>query len=526
MAMDTLVSQAYGARNFKFIGVVFQNALVVASLMFLPIALCFWFTEPVLLLLRQDPELARLAGIYNKWLLIGVLPLLVYRAQTQYLQNQRILAPAMFSGAVSMVLSIPLNWILIFGFPELPVFGLHGAALGSNLKVLGGWRGLGFIGAPIAGALTWTSQPILLWAYVTWTGAHQQSWSGCDIRQAISPKNLVTYLKLGVPGTSCSSSKFFASRRRGRHLTPNLAQLNLILISLFPCYQTASFMLAMEVIGFELATIVVGTFQDVIAIKAHAIGFNLSIFGFIIPMSIAIGATTRVGNRLGEGSVAGAKLSSLVGYIIVGSIQLLTSLTMVILRRVIASFYSDSQPVIDFCARLMPLVALMSFFDGTQTFNSALLRSIGRPLAGSIVNFVGYYLLALPIAAGLGWGTSLRTFGVWAGLIAGLAGATFGYFALIYRVDWDKEAQLAKDRVDSGDASAVLQLEGELESDTDYVPLEEGVLANNEGLEENYVAHKPNGEDCADAVELTSLPTARLDAEGEAPDSEASAGTN
>lgn len=201
-AMDTLVSQAYGARNFKFIGIVFQNALVVVCLMFIPISLAFWFTEPILLLLKQDPDLSRLAGTYNKVLLIGVLPLLIYRAQTQYLQNQRILKPAMVSGFITVLLSIPLNRILISGLPEMHIFGLHGAALHSQLKVFGGWKGLGFIGAPLAGALTWTAQPIILWIYVTWTGVHRQSWSGCDIKQATNPRNLVNYLKLGVPGTT------------------------------------------------------------------------------------------------------------------------------------------------------------------------------------------------------------------------------------------------------------------------------------------------------------------------------------
>lgn len=231
----------------------------------------------------------------------------------------------------------------------------------------------------------------------------------------------------------------------------------------------ASFMLAMETVGFELATIFVGAFHDVTATKAHAIGFNLTIFGFIIPISIAIGATTRVGNRLGEGNVYGAKLSALIGYLIIMAVQTITCLVMVILRRPIASFYSDSEPVLDFCSRLMPLVAGVSFFDGVQNFNSCLLRSIGRPLAGSVVNFIGYYVLALPTAAGLGWGAKLKIFGIWLGLIAGLAGATVGYFILIYRVDWDKEAQLAKERVSDGKKDPL-----ELETGPDYAALAEG----------------------------------------------------
>jgi MATE family multidrug resistance protein len=414
-AMDTLVSQAYGARNYRFIGVVFQNALVVAVLIYLPIALAFWFTEPVLVLLKQDPRLANLAGQYNRWLIPGVLPLLIYRAQTQYLQNQRILKPAMVSGAISVVLSIPLNYLLIFGFPELKIFGLAGASLhAGHLKPLGGWKGLGFIGAPIAGSLTWLAQPIILWAYVSWTGVHRQSWFGCDWRQALDVRNLATFLKLGIP---------------------------------------ASLMLAMEVIGFEIATIFVGTFHDVTAIKAHAIGFNITTVVFIIPIGLAIGATTRVGNRLGEGQSSAAKFSALVGASMIASLLVFIGTLLIAFRGIIPRAYSSSEHVIEFCKKLMPLIAALAFFDGLQTFNGALMRSVGRPLAGSIVNFLGYYLLAIPIAAGLAWGAKWKIFGVWCGLVAGLCGASIGYCVLIYRVNWEEEAKLARERVHASDVS-------------------------------------------------------------------------
>jgi MATE family multidrug resistance protein len=430
--MDTLVSQAYGARNFKFIGVVFQNALVVAVAIFIPIALAFWFTEPVLVLLKQDVHLAKMAGTYNRWLIPGVLPLLIYRTQTQYLQNQRILKPAMVAGALSVLLSIPLNWVLIYGLPELKVFGLHGAALHTQLRVFGGWKGFGFIGAPMAGSLTWLSQPIFLWIYVSWTKEHHQSWNGCDLRKAFDLKNLITFLKLGIP---------------------------------------ASFMLAMEVIGFEIATIFVGTFHDVTAIKAHAIGFNLTTVVFIIPIGLAIGSTTRVGNRLGSGNPAAAKFSAFVGAIIIASILIVIGIILMSFSNIIPRAYSTSEPVIAFCKRLMPLIALLAFFDGIQTFNGALMRSLGRPLAGSIVNFFGYYLLAVPIAAGLAWGAKWKIFGVWCGLVAGLCGASIGYLILISRVDWEEEARLARERVESG--SSIDLLENDIPiGETEYASLE------------------------------------------------------
>jgi MATE family multidrug resistance protein len=454
-AMDTLVSQAYGARNFKFIGVVFQNALVVVSAMFIPIALAFWFTEPMLILLKQDIHLAKMAGQYNRWLIPGILPLLIYRAQCQYLQNQRILAPAMFSGAVSVVLSIPANYILIY-------------------------KGFGFIGAPMAGSFTWTIQPILLWAYVSWTGVHRQSWAGCDLRKAFDKQNLLTFLKLGIPSSA---------------------------------------MLALEVVGFEIATIFVGTFGDVSAVKAHSIGFNLTTWVFIIPIGFAIGSTTRVGNRLGEGNSAGAKFSALVGFLVIGSILLFICTFMLALKSYIPLIYSNSPQVVAICKKLMPWVAILAFLDGAQTFTGALMRSVGRPLAGSIVSFLGYYLMAIPIGAGLAWGAKWKIFGVWTGLVAGLAGAVIGYAVLIYRVDWEKEAVLARERVNARqEEESVLDQADTHESSDDLVALELASRTSN-GL--GLVERVDNEIEIDSYPELdSSEPLVELEEDGEESDEE------
>jgi Na+-driven multidrug efflux pump len=91
-ALDTFVSQAYGAstnsatflrhsshnipaisitscvvcffdaENYKLIGTVFQNCLVVVTIISIPTAVSYWFTEPMLLALKQGEEVSRLAG--------------------------------------------------------------------------------------------------------------------------------------------------------------------------------------------------------------------------------------------------------------------------------------------------------------------------------------------------------------------------------------------------------------------------------------------------------------------------------
>lgn len=146
MAMDTIVSQAFGAKNFRLIGITFQNALVVATFLSIPISLLWWFTEPILVLFQQDPMLSKGAALYNQLSIPGLIPALFYRTISQFLQNQRIMYPAVIAGGVGIALSIPLNYIFIFG--------------------LGSFAGMGLKGAAIAGSLTHTIMCTVLWTYV------------------------------------------------------------------------------------------------------------------------------------------------------------------------------------------------------------------------------------------------------------------------------------------------------------------------------------------------------------------------
>lgn len=73
--MDTLCGQAFGARNYAVLGEVLQRARLICWTVCLPIALLWWWMEPVLLFLGQEPELSRLAAV-----------------------NMRIMVPSLFLG--------------------------------------------------------------------------------------------------------------------------------------------------------------------------------------------------------------------------------------------------------------------------------------------------------------------------------------------------------------------------------------------------------------------------------------------
>uniref|UniRef100_A0A8C5LSU2 Uncharacterized protein n=1 Tax=Leptobrachium leishanense TaxID=445787 RepID=A0A8C5LSU2_9ANUR len=59
-ACDTLISQIYGSKNLKLIGVVLQRGILILLLACFPCWALFVNTENILLFFKQDPMVARL----------------------------------------------------------------------------------------------------------------------------------------------------------------------------------------------------------------------------------------------------------------------------------------------------------------------------------------------------------------------------------------------------------------------------------------------------------------------------------
>src|SRR5688572_15515317 len=94
MGIDPLISQAHGRGDGASTALALQRGIVLGLVASVPIMLCLVLTEPGLVLLGQDPEVARVAGRYNLYKLPTVPCFLIYSALRQYLQGRTLMAPA------------------------------------------------------------------------------------------------------------------------------------------------------------------------------------------------------------------------------------------------------------------------------------------------------------------------------------------------------------------------------------------------------------------------------------------------
>jgi MATE family multidrug resistance protein len=90
-ALDTLASSSFtGSANKHDLGILLQRGFLVLGLLYVPVAILWAFSEPVFLLLGQDPQLSRDSASFLTCLIPGGLGYIYFEVMKKYLQAQGV----------------------------------------------------------------------------------------------------------------------------------------------------------------------------------------------------------------------------------------------------------------------------------------------------------------------------------------------------------------------------------------------------------------------------------------------------
>lgn len=95
---------------------------------------------------------------------------------------------------------------------------------------------------------------------------------------------------------------------------------------------------------------------------------------------------------------------------------------------------------------LTPLLAIFKFFDIYQILCTGILRGIGFQTFGAVMNFIGNFLIGLPVALSLMLASPLGVAGALWGIITGAVVLCVGFSVRIITVDWKQESIKARKR--------------------------------------------------------------------------------
>ncbi|XP_068606733.1 multidrug and toxin extrusion protein 1-like [Brachionichthys hirsutus] len=172
LTCDTLISQTYGSGNFKRVGVILQRGILILLLACFPCWAVLINTEPLLLGVRQTPEVASLSQLYVKIFMPALPAAFMYQLQGRYLQNQGIIWPQVIAGAVGNIANAIINYVLLFQLD------------------------LGVAGSAAANAISQYLLATVLYIYICLRGLHKATWGGWSM-DCLQEWGL--FIKLAIP---------------------------------------------------------------------------------------------------------------------------------------------------------------------------------------------------------------------------------------------------------------------------------------------------------------------------------------
>jgi len=357
--IDPLVSQAHGAGDGKSAALAMQRGVVVALIMSAPLAVLLGFTEEILILAGQQPDLAAAAGSYLAVQIPSLPFFLVFLALRQYLQGRELMRPGMWVMGIANVLNVGFNTVLIFGGLGIPALGLLGAGMATCL-----------------------SRMVTLLLLVGWVWhfrLHEGAWVPWS-RKALTPLALFSIWKTGWP---------------------------------------VAMQMSLEVWAFSVGTLIAGTINAT-ALAAHTIVMNLASLSFMMALGVSQGVVTRVGNLIGAGEPARAQRAAWVGVSLGAGVMSLAGAAFFLLRDWLPTLYTSEMTLVAACSSILPIAAAFQIFDGTQAIGCGVLRGMGRTLPAAGFNLLGYWVFGLPVGWWLVKHGGFGLAGIWWGYVLGL----------------------------------------------------------------------------------------------------------
>ncbi|KAE8717195.1 hypothetical protein F3Y22_tig00110057pilonHSYRG00192 [Hibiscus syriacus] len=176
MGMEPICGQAFGAKRYKILGLAMQKMILLLLSTSIIIASLWLNMKNILLLFRQDVNIANEARVYILYSLPDLVAQSVLHPLRAYLRTQSITLPLTCCSAVAILLHIPINYLLV----SVLNLGIKGVALGSV------WTNINLVA--------------LLIIYVKISGVYKKTWDGISSECLKGWKYL---LELSIP--SCFS---------------------------------------------------------------------------------------------------------------------------------------------------------------------------------------------------------------------------------------------------------------------------------------------------------------------------------
>ncbi|WP_346797706.1 MATE family efflux transporter [Halomonas sp. Bachu 37] len=384
MGLTPIVAHLLGGRHLSMIRPRVHQALWVALILGVIAAYLLWhMVMPVFRLMEVPPQVAEQSAAYLAAVAFGMPGVAVFQALRAFSDGMNHTRPALWISLIGLGVNVPANYVLIYGGNGL--VALFGPMLPAPFQAL---PALGALGCGIATAFSMWTMALTMGIYTYRSQAYGEIslWTQLSLPQW---KGIRELLVVGVP----------------------------IGVAIF-----------VEVTLFTLIALFIASLGE-ITVAAHQVALNFTSILFMLPLSLSMALTVRVGNTLGQERPAMARLIAWNGIMISLAVAALNSLLLWLTAPNVIALYTNNPKVQAMALSLIALAVLYQVSDSLQVNLAGALRGYKDTRIVMVITLFSYWLIGLFGGHWLGtrglynWLEPLGVHGYWIGLIAGLSTA-------------------------------------------------------------------------------------------------------
>lgn len=360
IATTPLVAEAHGARTPEKIATIARQSLWIALILGIIAGIILQLMPPLLPLFGVPETLIPKASLFLHAIGFGMPAVTMYAALRGYSEALGHPRPVTVISLLSLLALIPLNYMFMYGWGPIPELGSAGCGFATAI-------------------LQWIML-LTLAAYIYKSKSYQKTqiftkW------EALDHYWVKRILALGIP----------------------------IGLAIF-----------FEVSIFSTAAIVISPLGET-TVAAHQIAMSVTSQLFMIPMSLAIALTIRIGLYYGQKNIAAMRRVQLIG-LITGTVLAFATMALIwFLRPEIVAIYTTDLGVSEIAIYLLFFAMAYQLMDSWQISAAGCLRGMQDTKGPMWITMIAYWLIAFPLGLYLARYTNIGAAGVWIGLIVGLS---------------------------------------------------------------------------------------------------------
>lgn len=375
-AITPLVAEADGEGN-RFKGKSsFKHGLFLCTVTGILLFGVLMIFKPLMYSMGQPAEVVDLAMPYLNLVAVSLIPMIVFQAFKQFSDGMSMTKYPMYATIVANLVNVVLNYIFIFGKFGAPALGVVGAAIGTLVSRI--------------------VLVLLLW-------------------YLLSKHERTRFFVLGI--------KLFSLKKPMLKKLLNLG---------FPSALQMLFEMGIFTSAVWLSGILGKNPQ-----AANQIALNLASMTFMVSMGFSVTSMIRVGNQKGLRKYKDLRRVAISNFMLTTVLSVIFALGFIVfnsdLPKIFLDYdnqelFADNYEVVKLASQLLIIAAIFQLADSLQVVALGTLRGMQDVKIPMYMTLIAYWIIGFPISYYLSMYTSLKSMGIWIGLLAGLTASSVMLF--------------------------------------------------------------------------------------------------